>query len=716
MIDIKDREFALHTDHSSYLMRVDASGYLRHDYYGVRLPNGTCFQADTRAPHPDAGCWPNLIPMEYAGTGHGDNRLPAVEVRYANGSETVDLRYVDSKVFTGCHAHKGLPGFRGNDDVQTLAVTLEDALGLRITLTYTVYEKEDMITRAARIENQAKMPFTVLKASSLCMDLGKHMLDFITLNGAWAHENQLERAALRYGIQSVGSWMGIPSHFHNPAAVLCSQDTSEDAGECWGFALVYSGNFEISVHRSWENVRLVMGIHPRNFCWHLRPGDAFQTPEVAMIYSGSGLGSLSRLFHRSIHDRLLPPCRRGAAAPRPILVNSWEASYFNFNEERLLALARAAKSAGVDTLVVDDGWFGHRDAETSSLGDWTADRRKLPNGLPGLCDKLAEMGVALGIWMEPEAISPNSDLYRAHPDWALAVPGRTPLQIRNQYVLDFSRQDVVDGIWEQIRNVLSGCRIQYVKWDMNRSLTDVYSIVLPAERQGEIMHRYVLGVYELQRRIKEHFPHVLLENCAAGGARFDCGMLYYSPQIWLSDDTDALERVGIQLGASLIYPLCVMGAHYSSVPNHITWRNASIEARMACALSGSFGYELDLASMKHEELETLLAWSQWYRAHGTLIRDGELYRLNQEPSGGAWMVVSQDGDEAAVFAVGSGCLGNGAASPRLRLKGLMSDVLYAIPGDECRLGTELMTLGLPMPACSGDLPGAVIYLSKKEAN
>ena len=713
MIQVSNRQFTLRTAHTAYVMGVDDSGFLRHICYGRRTPDGATFAPDAAVPHPDAGYWPNLLPFEYGNYGSGDHRLPAVEARFADGSTTIDLRYAGAEVLPGLPPRDGLPGFRGGDGAQTLAVTLADVGGLRVTLYYTVYEDLDLITRAACIENAGEAPLALEKAASLSIDMGSRPLDFITLNGAWAHENGVERAPVRSGIQSVGSWMGIPGHFHNPAAALCAPDATENSGECWGFAMVYSGNFEIAAHRSRQNTRLVMGIHPRGFRWRLAPGERFCTPEVAMIYADSGLGGMSRRFHRAIRERLLPPRWQNMSAPRPVLVNSWEACYFDFDEARLLNLARAAKRADVDLLVVDDGWFGHRDLDDSSLGDWTEDKRKLPDGMPGLCEKVNAIGLDLGIWIEPEAVSPDSDLYRAHPDWALAVPGRTPHQLRNQFVLDFSRPEVVDGVWAQIRSVLESCPIRYVKWDMNRALTDVYSAALPAERQGEVLHRYVLGMYSLQRRLTEAFPDLLLENCAGGGSRFDCGMLYFSPQIWTSDDTDAAERVRIQMGASLFYPACCMGAHYSVVPNHYTRRTTSTEARMACALSGTFGFELDLTALDDDALEALRPWVAWYRAHGAVVRGGDLYRLQQDAHGGAWMYAAPDGSEAAVFAVGSGCAGDAGATPRLRLAGLKPGARYQDEAGRHWFGAELMSVGLPVPGCAGDVPGMAVYLSEE---
>ena len=425
---------------------------------------------------------------------------------------------MQAEAAAGKPALPGLPAFRDGDGVETLTLTLRDVFGLEVQLRYTVYEAEDLITRTAVYTNTSSLPLTLHKAASLCLDFAPGPMDLITLNGTWAAERTPERAPLRWGIQSIGSTRGIPGHAHNPAAILCTPDCTETAGSCWGFALVYSGNFLIEAQRADAGQRLVMGIHPYHFHWQLEPGASFAAPEAAMVYSDQGLGEMSRRFHNAIRTRLLPPRWQDMKAPRPVLLNSWEACYFDFDEAKLLALAGAARQADIDLFVLDDGWFKGRNGTTSSLGDWTADRAKLPDGLPGLCAKLNAMDLGLGLWVEPEAVSPNSDLYRAHPDWAFAVPGRQPCQIRCQYNLDLSRPEVVDGVWQQLEQVLRSCPIQYLKWDMNRALADVYSPALPAARQGEVYHRYVLGLYELQRRVTETFPDLLLENCAGGGA------------------------------------------------------------------------------------------------------------------------------------------------------------------------------------------------------
>lgn len=720
MIVCKKDCFTLHTAHTSYQLAVGPGGMLLHNYYGARLPDDAQDLADSRMPHGDPGCWNDLMRMELSGAGTADNRTPAVVPEYPDGTEAAAFVFDHAEANSGKPQLPGLPMFRDGDGVETLFVFVKDACGLCAEIRYTVYEAEDLITRSVVYTNGSDAPIVLNKAASLNLDFAPDTLELITLNGTWAAERTPERMPLRCGIQSIGSTRGVPGHAHNPAVALCRLDATETAGEVWGFALVYSGNFLVEAERCDAGERLVMGIHPYHFHWTLAPGESFAAPEAAMVYSEQGLGEMSRRFHNAIRTRLLPPHWQDMKKPRPVLINSWEACYFDFDEKKLLELALASKKADIDLFVLDDGWFKGRNDTSSSLGDWVADRNKLPEGLPSLCKKIELLGMKMGLWVEPEAISPNSDLYRAHPDWAFTISGREPLEIRQQYTLDFSRPEVVDGIWTQLDAILQACPLKYLKWDMNRSLAHVYNAKLPAKRQGEVYHRYVMGVYELQRRLTEKYPELLLENCAGGGARFDCGMLYYSPQIWCSDNTDARSRLVIQYGTSLFYPGCVMGAHFSTVPNHCTGHISTVEARMAAALTGTFGFELDLTKYSEQELEELRGYVAWYRSHGALLRSGELHRLvNPEPNGlgAAWMIAAQDGGEAAVFAVGDALTGShGTASlnsrPRLVLQGLDPAAQYTDEEENAYAGAQLMTTGLELPGGYGQTPAKIWYLKK----
>ena len=710
--DESARTWALHTAHTTYQLGVDADGRLLHLYYGPR-----CAAAPVlRAPHSDPGCWPDLLPQEWPAPGTGDNHAPFFGVEWADGSRAADLRFAGAEVLPGRYTLPGLPAFGAGTGDETLRVTLRDACGLTVTLLYAVAEECDLITRAALVQNTGKAPLTLTGAPSAVLDFTRTDLDLITFDGAWAGERTPFRAPVRPGVQSVGSVGGIPTHAHNPAVVLCTPDATETAGCCWGTALVYSGNFRIQAERTAKGIRLSAGIEPWGFAWTLAPGETFATPEAALVYSNAGFGGMSRAFHDAVRSRLLPAPWRDLAAPRPVLLNSWEACYFDFTEEKLLALACAAKTAGADLFVLDDGWFRGRNSDTTSLGDWVADAAKLPGGVAGLCRKINDLGLDFGIWVEPEAISPDSDLYRAHPDWALQTPGRETLEIRHQYTLDFSRADVREALWQQLTELLDSCPVRYLKWDMNRSLANVWSAALPAACQGEVYHRYVLGLYEFQRRLTERYPRLLLENCAGGGARFDLGMLCYSPQIWCSDNTDALDRLTIQHGTSFFYPPCVMGAHYSTVPNHITGRTASVEARMAAALSGTFGFELDLTRYTSQETAALRPFVDFYRAHGALLRGGGLYRLcAPDGHGAAWAIAAPDGSEAVVFAVGRALDGRCLPLPfakagRYRAEGWVTGGR----ADACCDGEALAAHGLPLPDLRADLPGGIWYLKQED--
>ena len=551
--DAAAKIFTLSTPHTSYQMKTDADGRLLHTWYGRRLPDSCPDMAEPRAPHTDPGCWPDLLPLEYPAPGTADNRCCAVCPEYADGTEAADLRYASHKILPGKYSLPALPAFRQDANAESLCITLRDAAGLQVELWYAVYPDCDLITRAAVLTNTSSAPLILRRAASACLDFSPRPLELITTDGVWAGERTPHRAPLRPGEQTISSVRGIPGHAHNPAAILCTPDANETQGEAWGALLVYSGNFALTAESCEAGTRLLLGIHPYHFAWTLAPGQSFAAPEAAFVYSRQGLGEMSRRFHTAIRRHLLRRPWADPQTPRPVLINSWEACYFTFDEQRLLQLARAAKQADIDLFVLDDGWFQGRNDDSTSLGDWVADPTRLPEGLQGLCKKINDIGLDFCLWVEPEAISPDSDLYRTHPDWTLQIPHRETVAIRRQYTLDFSRLEVVDGIWAQLQAVLDSCPIRYLKWDMNRSLANVYSAALPTARQGEVYHRYVLGVYELQRRLTEAYPDLLLENCAGGGARFDCGMLYFSPQIWCSDNTDARARMSIQYGTGLFY-------------------------------------------------------------------------------------------------------------------------------------------------------------------
>ncbi len=709
--DAKDRLFTLHTKNTTYQMKADGYGVLLHTYYGPRIAGGDLSRLIRYA---DRGFSPNpaeagrdrtysldTLPQEFSCAGGGDFRLPAIELELPDGSHTADLRYAGCEIRRGKYALEGLPAFfAGDGEADTLVVTLEDkAARVSVELLYGVLEECDLITRAVRVTNRGDAPVVLCRIASLCLDLPRADLDFITFDGAYAMERCLHRAPLRPGVQSVGSVRGMSSHQHNPFVILCEQDAGEEHGLCWGAMLLYSGNFEAAVERGqFEDARLTLGVHPFHFRWTLEPGETFTAPEAALVCSPGGLGQMSRQFHRAIRAHLLRDPYQDR--PKPVLLNSWEAFYMDFDEAKLLSLAGAARELGVGLFVLDDGWFGHRDDDTSSLGDWSVDRKKLPGGLTGLCEKLNGMGLEFGLWIEPEMVSEDSEQYRAHPDWALCPPGRPHIRGRQQLVLDFTRPEVREHIFRSIRSALEGVDIRYIKWDMNRPLAQVWSPSLPADRQGEFYHRYVLGVYDLLERFRREWPRLLIEGCAGGGGRFDAGMLYYAPQIWCSDNTDAIDRLRIQYGASFAYPPCTVGAHVSVSPNHQNGRTTPLETRGTAAMSGAFGYEMDVRSLSPEEKAVISRQIADYRENYDLIRRGDYYRLSPPGAEGvptAWAHVSPDRREALVSVVAGP---TGAARPfrTLRLRGLDPALTYRVEGDgRSWPGDVLMAAGWPIP-------------------
>ena len=722
LLDKENKIFTLHTQNTTYQMKADQHSVLIHTYYGPRTDGDLSYlirYADRAcAPNPEEACLDrtyslNTLPQEYSTCGVGDFRLPSLELELPCGSCSADLRYTGCELRRGKYALKGLPAFWGGDEWETLTVTLEDrAAQVSVEMYYGVLERYDLITRAVRVVNQGTETVRLRQCASLCLDFLRSDLDLITFNGCHLMERSPDRAPLRSGVQGVGSVRGTSSHQHNPFVVLCDRDTNEDYGLCYGAALLYSGNFQAQAEASqYDSARLVMGINPYQFCWTLAPGEAFTAPEAALICSPSGLGQMSRQFHRAIREHLIQDPLAGKR--RPVLINNWEATYFDFDAEKLVNFAKAAAPLGVELLVMDDGWFGKRDSDNSGLGDWVVNPKKLPGGLEALVPRIQALGMSFGIWIEPEMVSEDSDLYRSHPDWALRIPDRAPARGRNQLVLDFSRPEVCQHVYGQIKSVLSGAHISYVKWDMNRSLSDVWSAALPADRQGEVFHRYVLGVYQLLDRLRRDFPQILIEGCAGGGGRFDAGMLYYTPQIWCSDNTDAIDRLRIQYGTSFCYPVSTMGAHVSAVPSEANGRFTPIETRGTVAMSGTFGYEMDPNKTTPEEKEIIKQQVAFFKEHYNLIQQGDYYRLTSPFGSGpytAWEQVSPDGREALVSLVTTSLQ---AAPPFrvLRLKGLDPQLTYQINGEGAWPGDALMNAGYPLPLFHGDYQSMQLYLS-----
>lgn len=721
--DESSRIFRLETDKTAYVFQMTKWGSLAHLYWGEKI-RPTAYERVLQfrprsgvSPRPDPECpgfSPDTLPQEYPAYGSGDFRIPAFEVEQPNGSMVTDLTYRSHRIIPGKPALPGLPSTYAEegDEAETLEVELYDELiGLSVILSYTVFPKYNAMTRSARFVNQGDQLLMLRRALSMSVDLPHADFDFLQLSGAHVRERYIYKRPLKPGSTAVESRRGASGHQQNPFIALLEKETTEDSGGVYGFSLVYSGNFLASAEvDQFMTTRVSLGINPFQFGWQLHPGESFQTPEAVMVFSNQGLTGMSHIYHRLYRDRLCRGVHRHRE--RPILVNNWEATYFDFHADQLLEIAKIGADLGIELFVLDDGWFGRRDNDRSSLGDWVVDSRKLPDGLDGLGKQVEALGMKFGLWFEPEMVSPDSDLYRQHPDWCLHVPDRRRTLGRNQLVLDVTRQDVRDYIVEAVSNVLASAPISYVKWDMNRNLTEIGSALLPPERQRETAHRYMLGLYEVLERITSRFPQVLFESCAGGGGRFDPGMLYYMPQTWTSDNSDAISRLFIQYGTSLVYPPVTMGAHVSAVPNHQVGRITPLKTRGYVAMSGNFGYELDLTKLTAEELAEIREQVKLYKEIRPLVQFGDFYRLRSpfEGSDAAWMFVSADKQEAVVFYFQ---IEADVAGPlrKLRLKGLEPTLDYKLEGEDAVYGGDhLMAIGLSIPVLKGDYQSVMFRL------
>ena len=704
----KDKAFKLRANNTDYMMKVCEEGYLAHVYYGNKVPDEdlTYLLRLDESPFPpatndrDRASFMDTLPFEYPCFGVGDYRESAFKIMDASGMSTCDLRYVSHKMYEGKPKLEGLPATFATEEsgCSTLEITMYDKYAdIEVVLIYTAFDKLDVITRSAVITNKSEKPFKITRALSACVDFDTDKMDMITLNGSWARERAVERCRLHHGKQLVDSCRGESSHQNNPFVALCDNNADEDKGEVFGFNFVYSGNFyaqaEVTQHKK---TRFLMGINPLDFQWLLEKGESFTCPEVVMVHSDEGIGKMSRTFHDLYRNNLI----RGEYKDkrRPILINNWEATYFNFDTDKLIDIAKEASKLGIEMLVMDDGWFGHRDSDNSSLGDWFVYEKKLKGGLKYLVDEVNKLGMKFGIWFEPEMISPDSELYKAHPDWAIQIKGRPLTLCREQYVLDYSRKEVRDYVYGMMKKILDSANIEYIKWDMNRQLTEVGSATLPAERQRELWHRYVLGVYDLMDRLTTDYPHILLENCSGGGARFDPGMLYYSPQIWCSDDTDAIERLKIQHGTSMCYPCSAMGAHVSDCPNHTVGRNTPFKTRGHVAMVGTFGYELDVTRIPQEDRDAIPAQIEEFNKFNKLVRTGDHYRIGnmfEDNTWDAWEFVAKDKSEA-LFEFVQVLARPNERSRRIKLKGLEPEAYYYEESepDKKISGAALMNAGI----------------------
>ena len=710
------RIFTLTTAHTTYQMQADAQGYLLHLYYGAR----TAGEMDYLLNYGDRGFSGNpnsagsdrtysldALPQEYPSLGTGDFRNYALNIENADGSQCCNPVYITHEIAAGKYTLKGLPFVRAEEnEAETLKIILEDPVTkVELHLLYGVLEKEDIITRSVIIKNAGKAPVTVKKAQSACLDFLHGDYDLIKFYGRHAMERNMERMPVSHESTRIGSRRGTSSHQYNPGVILAGKNTNEDSGSCYGMLFVYSGNFLVEAEKDqYDQTRIQMGLTDELFAYPLEAGAEFIAPEVILSYTNKGLSRLSQQYHHCIMNHI---CQgKYVHANRPVLINSWEAAYFDFTGDTIVELAKEAKALGIDMVVMDDGWFGKRNDDNSSLGDWYVNEEKLGGTLTKLIERVNAEGVKFGIWIEPEMVSEDSDLYREHPEWAITIPGRKPVRSRNQLVLDFSRKEVRDEIFKRICAVLDQGNVEYIKWDMNRSLADIYA--------PNVTYDYVLGVYDFLEKLTNRYPDILIEGCSGGGGRFDAGMLYYTPQIWCSDNTDAINRTRIQYGTSFFYPVAAMGSHVSAVPNHQTGRVTSMHTRGVAAMSGTFGYELNPALLNAKEKAEIRAQLAQYREYQELIREGDYYRLSNpfQDNFAAWMVVSDDRSKALVSVIRLTAEANPPAA-YITLKGMEEDAFYREKTTgKVYPGAALMEAGILLPAAVSEYEAYQIELER----
>lgn len=710
------RIFTLTTAHTTYQMQADAQGYLLHLYYGAR----TAGEMDYLLNYGDRGFSGNpnsagsdrtysldALPQEYPSLGTGDFRNYALNIENADGSQCCNPVYITHEIAAGKYTLKGLPFVRAEEnEAETLKIILEDPVTkVELHLLYGVLEKEDIITRSVIIKNAGKAPVTVKKAQSACLDFLHGDYDLIKFYGRHAMERNMERMPVSHESTRIGSRRGTSSHQYNPGVILAGKNTNEDSGSCYGMLFVYSGNFLVEAEKDqYDQTRIQMGLTDELFAYFLEAGAEFTAPEVILSYTNKGLSRLSQQYHHCIMNHI---CQgKYVHANRPVLINSWEAAYFDFTGDTIVELAKEAKALGIDMVVMDDGWFGKRNDDNSSLGDWYVNEEKLGGTLTKLIERVNAEGVKFGIWIEPEMVSEDSDLYREHPEWAITIPGRKPVRSRNQLVLDFSRKEVRDEIFKRICAVLDQGNVEYIKWDMNRSLADIYA--------PNVTYDYVLGVYDFLEKLTNRYPDILIEGCSGGGGRFDAGMLYYTPQIWCSDNTDAINRTRIQYGTSFFYPVAAMGSHVSAVPNHQTGRVTSMHTRGVAAMSGTFGYELNPALLNAKEKAEIRAQLAQYREYQELIREGDYYRLSNpfQDNFAAWMVVSDDRSKALVSVIRLTAEANPPAA-YVTLKGMEEDAFYREKTTgKVYPGAALMEAGILLPAAVSEYEACQIELER----
>lgn len=720
----QNKLFNIESKNTSYILNVLETGHIAHLYWGRKInSNKIDYLIKKRQCGSFLADLDNIddfhleaVPQEYPSYGNPDLRSPAVQIKLSNGTTVTDFRYYSHKIFKGKNKLQGLPATYVENDIEaeTLEITLNDSLAnLKLILSYTVFEEYDAITRNVKVINDSNEEIDILRVLSANVDFNHSEFDFIQLSGAWARERHIVRTPLRSGGQCVESRRGASSHAQNPFMALVSHEANEDVGDVYGFNLIYSGNFlanvEVDMH---NNSRAQIGINPFDFIWNLESKQEFQTPEVVMVYSPNGLTGMSHIYHDLYRERLARGSYRDKE--RPILINNWEATYFDFDNEKIKEIAKEASDLGIELFVLDDGWFGERNSDDSSLGDWFVNENKIKCGLNSLVKDINDLGMKFGLWFEPEMISPNSNLYREHPDWCIHIENRTRSLARKQLVLDLSRDEVCDAVIKMITDVLKSAPISYVKWDMNRNITELGSPAWPPKKQKELAHRYMLGLYKILENITSNFPDILFESCSGGGGRFDGGMLYYMPQTWTSDDTDAIERLKIQEGTSLVYPSISMGSHVSAVPNHQVNRITPLSTRGIVAMAGSFGYELDVTKMTDIEKEEVKKQIELYKSIRKVVQFGDLYRLKSpfKSNEVSWMTLSKDKEFAIVSYVKQYSEVNKIPG-RLKLKALDENSLYEIiETKEVFGGDELMYIGLEIGELIGDYVSKMWTLKK----
>ena len=722
--DASSKTFNLSTSKTSYVLKVLGSNHVAHVYWGkkikaknldyvLRSKNWGSFLTNTDNID---DFMLEMTPQEYPGYGSTDLRTPAVELQFSDGTSATDFRYESHNIYVGKNKLNNLPATYVEDEneAMTLELTLVDSLkNVKLILSYSVFEEFDAITRSVKIINESNEDVNINRVLSANVDFRDSDYELLQLSGAWARERHIIRKEIRSGSQSIESRRGSSSHAQNPFMALVRKDTTEQHGEVYGFSLIYSGNFLANVEVDmYENARVQIGINPFDFTWLLKSKEEFTAPEAVLVYSNEGLTGMSHIYNCLYGKRLCKGKYRDEV--RPILINNWEATYFDFNETKIKEIAREATNLGMELFVLDDGWFGKRDDDNSSLGDWFVNEEKLKGGLNKLATEINEMGLQFGLWFEPEMVSPISELYKEHPDWCIHIPGRNRSEARRQLILDYSREDVCNYIIEKISEVLSSAPISYVKWDMNRNMSEIGSAKLPANRQREVAHRYILGLYKVLEEITTRFPDVLFESCSGGGGRFDPGMLYYMPQTWTSDNTDAIERLKIQFGTSMVYPNASIGCHVSAVPNHQVDRITPIETRGVVAMSGNFGYELDITKLPESEKEIIKEQVKLYKEIRETIQFGKCYRLSSpfENNDIAWMFISKDCEEIIVSFVRTLAKPN-SKFISLKLVGLDESLKYEILGENIIVGgDELMNIGLNVPELKGDYQAKMWRLKK----